>query len=269
MPYIEEVCVAGGTIEISKYYAYRAHAKGETRAEKEKPTSEAQKKVNQRKAEKDLRRLMAANFKNGDAVVRLDFVKKPEDSQKMQKLISEAIIKIRREYARAKETLKYIYVKEVGKRKGRHIHMIMSKEDIDVLKVLRKCWPHGGIHVDPWWTGPNFSKLANYFIKYATKTEETEGKLIGKRWYASRNLEKPVVKKRVIESNRFKENIKKKKGFVLDKETVVSGISEYTGFQYFSYTLIKTRAGQNENQDIYRVNMERTCKAGRSGNVDC
>ena len=75
MPYMEEVCVAGGIIEISKYYAYRAHVKGEKREKRGKPTKEAQKKVNQRKAEKNLRLLMAENFKNEDALVRLDFTK--------------------------------------------------------------------------------------------------------------------------------------------------------------------------------------------------
>ena len=58
MPYIEEVCVAGNTIEISKYYTYRTHTKGEKRQPKDNPTCEAQKRVNQRRAERDLRRLM-------------------------------------------------------------------------------------------------------------------------------------------------------------------------------------------------------------------
>ena len=75
MPYIEEVCVAGKTIEVNKYYSYRHHSKGEKRGKKENPTSEAQKKVNQRKASKELRRLMNANFEDGDLLVRLDFFK--------------------------------------------------------------------------------------------------------------------------------------------------------------------------------------------------
>ena len=205
MPYIKETCVAGDTIEVCKYYTYRVNVKGEKRAKKEKQTSEAQKKVNQRKAEKELRRLMAANYKNGDVVVRLDFFRRPGGSEEMQPLIEKAIRKLRSAYRRAGKQLKYIYVKEVGPRGSRHIHMILNREEMDVLSLLAKCWPHGGIHVDPWTTGPNFQKLAAYFIKYALKTEETEGKLIGKRWYPSRNLKKPSVRKEVIRSNRFRE----------------------------------------------------------------
>ena len=238
MPYIKEICVAGGIIEICKYYTYRVNVKGEKRAVKEKQTSEAQKRVNQRKAEKDLRRLMAANFKNGDVVVRLDFHKRPVGSEEMQAMISKAVRNMGNAYRRAGITFKYIYVKEVGHRGGRHIHMIMNRDEgVDILKYLTKYWPHGGIHVDPWTTGPNFQKLASYFIKYALKTEETEGRLIGKRWYSSRNLTKPRIRKIVIRSNRFKEKVAEKKGYVLEKDSVRSGVSDFTGFRYFSYVL--------------------------------
>lgn len=240
MPHIEEICVAGGIIEICKYYTYRINVKGERREKREKPTSEAQEKVNQRLAEKRLRRVMAANFRNGDTVVRLDFSKRPEGSMEMQALISKTLRKISTMYRKAGKQLRYIYVKEVGPRGGRHIHMIMSREDMDVLQILTKCWPHGGIHVDPWNTGPDFSKLASYFIKYAARTEQTEGKLIGKRWYPSRNLEQPKITKRILRSDHFRENIKKKQGYTLAKDSVRSGISDFTGYRYFSYTLVRT-----------------------------
>ena len=239
MPYMEEICVAGGIIEICKYYTYRVNVKGEKRAARKKPTSEAQKKVNQRKAEKELRRLMAANFRNGDTVVRLDFYKRPGGSEEMQQMIEKAIRRLRSAYRKAGKQLKYIYVKEVGPRGSRHIHMILNREEMDVLSLLAKYWPHGGIHVDPWTTGPNFQKLAAYFMKYAQKTEETEGHLIGKRWYSSRNLIKPRIKKTVIRSNRFREKVAEKKGYTVEKDSVRSGVSELTGFRYFSYTLVK------------------------------
>lgn len=157
----------------------------------------------------------------------------------MQDLTAKAIRKLRTEYGKAGKILRYIYVKEVGPRGSRHIHMILGREEMDVLKLLVKCWPHGGVHVDPWTTGPNFAKLAAYFAKYAAKTEETEGRLIGKRWNPSQNLKKPVIWKRVVKSNRFRENITKKKGYVLEPDSVRSGVSGFTGYRYFSYTLIK------------------------------
>ena len=91
MPYIKEVCVAGKTIEVSKYYSVRWHCVGEHREPREKEITEAQKRVNQRQASTTLRRLMNHNFKDGDLLVRLDFSKEhfPEGSEAMQLMISK------------------------------------------------------------------------------------------------------------------------------------------------------------------------------------
>lgn len=242
MPYMLEICVAGKTMEVCKYYSYRTHTKGEKRAEKKEPTKEAQIKVNLRKAEKELRRLMNENFKDGDLLLRLDFFREafPAGSREMQKSISGAMRKMKTAAQKTGVDMKYIYVKEVGPRGGRHVHAVISKIDTD---IIRKCWPYGGIHIDPLNSGGQYRKIAAYFIKYASRTEETEGKLIGKRWYASRNMKRPKIIKRVISAKKFREQIKKVEGYHLEKETVVSGISEFTGYAYFSYTLLKQEGG--------------------------
>lgn len=237
MPYIKETCVAGKTIEISKYYSFRWHSKGEKRDSRSNLSSDAQKRINQRNAGKTLRRLMNTNFKDGDLLVRLDFSKRPSGSEEMQELMAKAIRKMRSELKKTGAELKYIYVKEVGPRGSRHIHMMINKCDTE---VLRKCWPYGGIHVDPLISNGQYDKVAEYFIKYAVRTEETEGQLIGKRWYASRNLEKPVITKHVITSNKFRKEAKGKKGYLVLPDSVRSGFSELTGYEYFTYTLIKT-----------------------------
>lgn len=237
MPYIEERCVAGKTIEVSKYYSVRWHSKGGTREPNTNETPEAVKKINQRRAGTTLRRLMNANFKDGDLLVRLDFSKSPSGSADMQELMTKAIRKLRAEHKKTGIELRYIYVKEIGPRGGRHVHMVMNKCDSD---ILRKCWTHGGIHIDPLISEGQYGKIAEYFIKYAAKTEETEGELIGKRWYASRNLKKPRVTKKVISANKFRKEAKPQKGYIVDKNSVQSGISGLTGYEFFSYTLIKT-----------------------------
>lgn len=234
MPYIEETCVAGNTIEKCRYYTSRVHTEGIKREKKEKPTGEAQKKVNQRKAVKNLRRLMNCNFKDGDYLVRLDFHNMPEiDAETMQGMITKALRNIRGK----KKEVRYIYVKEMGKRGSRHIHLMISKIDAD---LLRKYWPHGGIHIDPLISHGQYSKIAEYFVKYANRTEESQGELIGKRWYGSRNLVKPKITKKVILAHRFRDDIRVKKGFYLDKESVRQGICELTGYEYMAYTMIKT-----------------------------
>ena len=247
MPYIEEVCVAGSTVEVSKYYSYRVHTKGEKRLSSDKETSEAQKKINQRRAGIKLRRLMNNNFEDGDYLIRLDFHEvHPETSEEMQSLMSNFIRRLKREYQRTGVDLKYIYVKELGKRGGRHIHLMVNQNSAD---LIRKCWGYGGIHIDPLITNGQYRKIAEYFIKYAAKTEETEGKLVGKRWYASRNLVPPKVRKRVIASNTFQNKVRVLNGYYLDEDTERHGISESTGYEYFSYTLIKVRPPTRRKRD--------------------
>jgi hypothetical protein len=247
MPYIEETCEAGQTLEICRYFTYRIHTKGEKREPRGKPTPEAQKRVNQRKAETELRRLMNANFRDGDFLVRLDFFKQnaPPGSKEMQELVSKAMRKLKDAVKRDGIDLKYLYVKEVGPRGGRHIHAMLTKID---PSRLQQCWPHGGIHIDPLNSGGQYRRIAAYFIKYALRTEETEGKLIGKRWYSSRNLVRPKAEKEVIQAKRFREEPKTRKGYTLEKESVKSGISEFTGYAYLSYTLIKNREEGGENE---------------------
>lgn len=239
MPYIKEVCVAGKTIEVSKYYSVRWHCKGEKRDPKEEESSEAQKRINQRKASTTLRRLLNTNFEDGDLLVRLDFSKEsfPTGSEEMQSMMSKAIRKMRTSLKKTGQELKYIYVKEIGPKGGRHIHMVMNRCDTE---IIRKCWPHGGIHIDPLISNGQYEKIADYFIKYAAKTEETEGELVGKRWYASRNLEHPKIIKKVISASKFRKKAKAKKGYRVQKDSVRSGISGLTGYEYFTYTMIMT-----------------------------
>ena len=90
---------------------------------------------------------MNANFVDGDLLVRLDFYKHPvQDSKEMQQCMKKAIRKLRALFKKNNKQLKYIYVKELGPRGSRHIHMVISKCSLD---DLQEAWSHGGIHVDP------------------------------------------------------------------------------------------------------------------------
>jgi len=242
MPYIKEVCMAGRTIEIRKYYSVRYHSQGIPRAEREKPTGERLKAANRRKAERDLTRLLNANFEDGDYWVRLDFHKeKPSGSVEMQEMTARAFRKLRTLYRKEGLTLKYVYCKEIGPKGSRHIHAVISKGD---LALLQKAWTYGGIHVDPLYTEGQYRRIAQYMVKYSEKTEETEGTLIGKRWYGSRNLTKPKITKTKIPAKEFRAapSIPKslrRKGYQLEKGSEHGSISEWTGYPFYAYTLIR------------------------------
>lgn len=243
MPYIHEICRAGKTEEHCKYYSWYIHPPGMRRQKRTEGSEERIRKSNVRKAEKDLRRLMNENFRDGDYLVTLDFHShKPRDSTEMQNMIAKYIRKLRGVLKKEGQDLKYIYTKEIGPRGSRHIHMLLSKCDTE---ILRRCWEYGGIHVDPLYSQGQYSRIASYFMKYAQKTEKTEGELVGKRYYCSRNLKKPIVEKKIILSRSFREDAPEKKGFVLDKDSEIRGITDQ-GYPYYSYSYIRV-----DNEDRY------------------
>ena len=238
MPYILEICIAGKTKEVSKYHSSRWKIKGEKRNKKKKKTTNTQEKINLRLAAKNLRRKMNHNFEDGDYLVTFDFRKeeRPESSKEMTRCMSNFLKRLRNQYKKQGLELKYIYVKELGPRGAAHIHMIMNRAT-DGIEILRQCWPHGGIHVDPLNSDGQYEKIAEYFVKYADKTIKTEGKQIGKKYYPSQNLKEPVVTKKIIwKSNTFRTTAKTEEGYYLEKESIVEGINKW-GYEYFSYTL--------------------------------
>ena len=73
MPYIIEVVKAGNTIEVSKHYSSRFNKKGVKRGKRKQLTTDEQREVNKRAAEKKLRRLINENFQEGDTHLVLDY----------------------------------------------------------------------------------------------------------------------------------------------------------------------------------------------------
>lgn len=238
MSYIHERCVAGNTIEHRYYYTFYEHPRGAKRGIKKNASPDRVKRSNLRKAETDLRRLMNANFKDGDFLVTLDFckVKKPRDSIEMQAEISNFIRRLKNKFKKLKIVLKYIYVKEIGPKGSRHVHMMLPRCDTE---LIRDTWRAGGIHIAPLWSNGQYAAIAEYFIKYSRKTEETEGVLVGRRWTSSKNLVKPKVTKRKCKREYFSMNIKEKPGYMIDQDSIRHGVSEITGYEYYSYTYIK------------------------------
>ena len=234
MSYVLRTVKAGRTIEKKKYYSFRFN-NGGTRGKREKETPEAQKRLNQKKAGDRLRWLMNTNFEDGDLLVTLSFhLHPPNDSKEMQSFMSKAIRKMRR----INPDLKYIYVKEIGERGAKHAHALIKGL---TLEQIKSCWEYGTVQGEILYTEGQYRKIAEYFIKYALKTEKTEGRLIGKRWYSSQNLEKPKITRKRITARQFRAEASVPKGYYLEKDSELRGISEFTGYEYYTYTVIKTR----------------------------
>lgn len=238
MPYIKREVKAGKILEVEKYYSGR-YGHHEPNAPRREKTKEEVEKSNARRQERELRWLLNANFEDGtDALATLSWKAdqdQPETSEEMRKEAGIFFRKLRKEYRKKDKELKYVYTMEIGPKGARHLHAVINKAD---LAELQSCWP-GVVDVKPLFTDGNYAKIASYFIKYSTKTEETEGKKIGRRYCSSHNLVKPKITKTVVNAKTFKEQPQPRKGYVLDESRTESGVSELTGKRYVRYTYVR------------------------------
>ena len=234
MPYIIEICKAGVTIEIRKYYSSRYQKAGIKRGKRKKPTTEEQWLINYREAARKLTRKINHNFHPGDYHVVLDYAPgyKPGSWEEMKEDIQKFLRLIRREYKKAGITLKYIRVMEKGKKGARHHHLIMNEIPV---KIIRKCWEKGRVHINPLDDTGQYRKLAEYFLKYTDQAVK-DGEL-KKRWDSSKNLKEPEIKKKIVSKRYFKDSVKVKKGYYLDKQSMQDYVDGF-GNRSFSYTLV-------------------------------
>lgn len=239
MAYIKEICKAGCSIEVRKYHTWRYPGitlPESERSAKGKVTTEKQNQINIRNATTQMRRLLNHNFHKGDYLLGLDYRKgeRPKDSVQMQEHVSKFLNKIRYRCKKEGMVLKYLYVKEIGKRGAAHVHMVLNEIPI---KWIQDAWTHGGYDIKPLYT-QTYEDIAEYFSKYSNKTIETEGQLIGKRYYPSRTLDKPKVIKKIISSKSFNKRIKDIPGYWIDKNRTWMG-TNILGYRYMEIAYIR------------------------------
>lgn len=252
MPYVKRVIRAGNTIEIEKYYTAKYNKKGGKRKDRVKATTEQQKKINTKQAERKLRILMNANFGYGDYHLELDYIHEAgepyREKEQMRHDLDVFLREARKEYKKAGLELKYIHVMEIGEKGARHHHLVINQID---TKILQRCWykayeGHNRIKVFPLDDTGNYAKLAHYFVKYTDKVIKTERALQGKRWNASKNLVRPEPEYEVISDREYFRREEKvpeefSNEYYIDKDSVESGIhnAEYSGYGFFRFILVK------------------------------
>ena len=248
MPYIEEIVIAGKTIEISKRHSLRTIDKKTPRSKNKNPTPEDVKKINERNAERDLRRLLNTNFKYQDIHLVLTYKKenRPLTPQDARQDLEKFLRKLRAYFKKRNMVLKYIAVTEY-ENKAIHHHLVISSMD---TRDLTEIWPHG--HPRPTYldnTG-QYGQLASYLIKETSKTFNGPNRVHGKRWCPSKSLEKPKITRRIISAKSWNKNPKPKKGYYIEKGSQKEGIHESTGYQYQFYRMIKIP--DKDNQIAFR-----------------
>ena len=114
------------------------------------------------------------------------------------------------------------------------------------MAVLYQMWPYGRPHITPLDSSGNYAQLASYLIKETSRTFSKPGAATRKRWTQSKGLKKPVVKYKIIPADKWVKEPRPKKGYYIPKDSIVSGVDDFTGMPYQRYIMISTshpRAG--------------------------
>lgn len=255
MPYVQRISKAGNTIEIEKYFTSRYNKKGVIRKTNKKPTKEVQKKINDKAAERKLRLLINNNFGYGDYHIVLTYRQEKGSELKSREEMkvdnNKFIRKLRTLYRRNNQELKYIHVMEIGSKSARHHHLVING-GVDIMKINDLWKDNGYIEYIPLDDSGQYKKLAQYLIKYTSATMGTDNQIQGKRYNPSRNLVQPNVEVEIIVKREiFKNKAVERKGYYVDKETVLSGqyAMEYGGYEFIRYTLVKLKGNRQRNYD--------------------
>lgn len=168
------------------------------KARERKGTSEAQKKLNARKAEEKLVQIINANFGAGDLLPTLTYSprKRPKDLKEAQKDVKNFIARLRRLCAkRGVPDPKYVYVTEtLEKTRGKdyHHHMVLAVQlDRDEVEALwRQKHGHGNIRIG-WDEREGLTGYARYIAKQVCASGNAEEFRSRHRWAASKGLKIP------------------------------------------------------------------------------
>lgn len=237
--------------EYEYKYAGNYGAKGEKRKPKARTTPEQIKRQNQKNKENRVRRLIKANFTERDLWITLLY---PKGTRKPLEEVKDDLKKfhgrMRRAYVKQGEPYKYIYRVEVGKRGGIHIHLLINRiNDVDLL--VRRCWKMGNVNFTNLYDADGFKNLAEYITKPPPEElKDDEEAQAAATYNTSRNLIRPVPErhyrstwtmKRILE-----DGPKPREGYVIDQDSIIKGVNEFTGYTYYRYTEKKIEQRRRE-----------------------
>ena len=209
--------------------------------------------VSQRNKEKRVRRLIKANFKEGDLWTTLKYPKGTRKSiDEVRKDLNSFLRSLRTRYKSIDEIVKYIYRIEVGALGGVHIHILINRVT-GADKIITKCWERfGHVNYQNIYETGGYADLAEYIVKQPEEnTEEYEQlnmfsvqeqkELV--KYSCSRNLVRPEPERTDYSRRTMRKIIENgpepTPGYFIDPLSVVMGTNPYTGMNYLHYTEYK------------------------------
>lgn len=186
--YRQKKYITGDFLEL-EIFPMPLNTKPYSKARREKETTPAQKRLNDKKSMRHFNRIVHKNFKENDLFIDMTFDEKniPENRAGVIRAVKNYIARLKRWRKRnGLSELKYLYVvsnsDEFGNKKRLHVHMIINEMDRDAAEKL---WGKGYCDTDRLQFNEYGVTGKVMYMARQVKGERT--------WAGSRNLEKVEV----------------------------------------------------------------------------
>lgn len=251
MGYFSKTWTFPDSIEHEICFAGKYGKKGEKRLPRKKRTSEQMQWQNALNKKNKIRRLIKANFTENDLWVTLTVQKEKRCPMKgIKKELKKFFDNMRRQYRKEGQAFKFIYLIEIGKKGGIHVHLIINRcmeRPPDVL--ICKYWKLGHPDIKLLYREGGFADLANYLSNMPDKDGKQKRRENAEECFnTSRNLIRPEPERkryfRRTAEKMIREGPKPRKGYYIDKSSVKTGINRVTGYSYLYYTEVRETNGR-------------------------
>ena len=239
MGYIKRTVEAGNKIFVSKFLA-PMFGNHRSRSVRLKETSPSVKKCNDFHAAEKCEAKILVNFRPGDWHISLTYADVENlTEEQAKKDVRNFLDRLKRRCAKQNITLRYVKMTERSLKGRLHHHLILPQEIPG--QMILECWEHGIVKANAL-LGSDVRGLAEYFVDKTKKGQKNDDRPKNTARYSfSRNCIEPKITYENISASKWRIEPKAPKGFMLDKNSVVTGTSKM-GYEYQRYTLVRIKS---------------------------
>lgn len=232
MKAIRDTIVAGKTmLRILK--STSGNHKGK-RASSQNRTSDNVRKNNERISTLNLWMLLNANFYSDSCHYTLTYNGIAPSQEQAAKDIKKFIRELRAKFRDEGKELKYVQVTEYLNHRIHH-HIVINTID---LATVNETWNKGFVKSTLLDSTGNYRELAEYLIKETNKTFCDPESQHHRRYSASRNLTRPVIKREYVSASELNDDAEPIKGYYIPKDQDRFYAHPVTGIMHHEYCMV-------------------------------
>lgn len=196
MGYMRRTTKAGPRLEAEIYPVFGREERGRLRAAKQNQTPEKQRRLNEKRSERNLMLLAETNFGENDYHLTLTYAGDPPELARCKKDVKNFLARVKRlRERRGLSELKYIYSIGDDLKARIHVHMLINggipREELEAI------WGQG--RTNAYKLQPDehgLQGISNYLFRQNAGKKQSGGMPGKKTWIASRNLKRPKTRRK-------------------------------------------------------------------------